>query len=132
WHLFEREDLRERFLESNEDEQIAILEEILRLEPVATMLHRKATADIGEVGVQAGEVCALDLRQANLDEAVTGPCPHMIDPDRARRMKQAGSYMSFGDGRHRCPGAQVALQESRIFLDRLFRVPGIALRQTPQ
>jgi cytochrome P450 len=42
-----------------------------------------------------------------------------------------GSYMSFGDGPHRCPGSQVALHESRIFLDRLFRVPGLRLKNEP-
>jgi cytochrome P450 len=39
--------------------------------------------------------------------------------------------MSFGDGRHRCPGAAIALQESAIFLDQLFRAPGIRLAQAP-
>jgi cytochrome P450 len=39
--------------------------------------------------------------------------------------------MSFGDGPHRCPGSQVALHESRIFLDRLFRLPGIKLASEP-
>jgi cytochrome P450 len=39
--------------------------------------------------------------------------------------------MSFGDGPHRCPGGAVALLESAIFLDHLFRVPGIRLTQMP-
>jgi cytochrome P450 len=39
--------------------------------------------------------------------------------------------MSFGDGPHRCPGSQVALHESRVFLDRLLRVPGIRMQKTP-
>ena len=39
--------------------------------------------------------------------------------------------MSFGDGAHRCPGWQVALTESRVFLDRLMRVPGIRLERAP-
>ena len=125
WHLFEQDALRKRFLDAGEEEQIALLEEILRIEPVASVLHRKPADG-------SGAVCALDIRSANTDEAVTGPCPHMIDPDRARRMRVSGSYLSFGDGKHRCPGAQVALQESRIFLDRLLRVPGLRLEQAPE
>jgi cytochrome P450 len=39
--------------------------------------------------------------------------------------------MSFGDGAHRCPGAAIALQESAIFLNQLFRVPGIRLARAP-
>jgi len=39
--------------------------------------------------------------------------------------------MSFGDGTHRCPGWQVALKETRVFLDRLLRVPGIRLERAP-
>lgn len=133
WHLLERNDLRARFLSCDEGDQIAILEEILRLEPVASVLHRKAGADvtIAEREIDVGGVCALDIRAANSDETVAGSCPHMIDPDRAKRMRVPGSYMSFGDGRHRCLGAQVAMQESRVFLDRLLRLPGIRLVGTP-
>jgi hypothetical protein len=46
-------------------------------------------------------------------------------------MKTQGSYLSFGDGSHRCPGAQVALNETRVFLDRLLRLPGIRLQREP-
>jgi len=43
-----------------------------------------------------------------------------------------GSFMSFGDGSHRCPGSQVAIAETRVFLDRLMRLPGLKLARTPQ
>ncbi len=132
WHLLERDNLRERFLAGSEDDQIAILEEILRLEPIASILHRKAAEDVAGQGPRKGAVCALDIRAANRDEAATGACPHKIDPDRAKRMGVAGSYMSFGDGRHRCPGAQVAMHESRIFLERLLRLPNIRLEGVPK
>jgi cytochrome P450 len=134
WHLFDNAELRTRFLESNEQEQLAILEEILRLEPVAALLHRRAVDDgKGTSGteIEKGGLYAIDIRSANVDEAITGPCPFAIDPDRAKRMKMVGSYMSFGDGNHRCPGSQVALHETRIFVDRLLRIPGIRLTQAP-
>lgn len=134
WHLFDRPDLLGRFLTDGEETQLAILEEILRLEPVASLLHRRARQPVvvdGASDVEADELVCIDIRAANTDEAITGPCPHMLDPDRAKRMKAIGSYMSFGDGPHRCPGAQVALHETRLFLDRLFRLPGIRLESAP-
>ncbi|TAK99465.1 MAG: cytochrome P450 [Rhodospirillaceae bacterium] len=134
WHLFGNEALLQRFLTGDEADQFAILEEILRLEPIASVLHRHADEDIElpEAGpIPADTVFAIDIRAANTDEEATGPCPYAIDPDRAKQMKGIGSFMSFGDGAHRCPGAQVALHETRVFLDRLFRVPGIRLEREP-
>jgi len=133
WHLFDNEALRGRYLAGNEQDQFAILEEILRLEPVASLLHRRSTQEIQSAkgNVAANELVCISLRDANTDEAITGSCPYQLDPDRAKRVKMIGSYMSFGDGPHRCPGSQVALHETRIFLDRLFRVPGLRLRNEP-
>lgn len=128
WHMLEDEALKQRFLAGSEDEQFAIVEEILRLEPVAGMLYRYVPDDETNTPVRYG----LDLRAANYDEEVTGPCPFALDPDRARRMKQSGNYMSFGDGPHRCPGAQLALHETRVFLDKMLRLPGIKLAQKPR
>jgi hypothetical protein len=39
--------------------------------------------------------------------------------------------MSFGMVLTTVPGWQVALHESSIFLDRLFRIPGIRLKHEP-
>ncbi|CAO5160513.1 Cytochrome P450 [Frankia sp. AiPs1] len=133
WHMFGNDSLRERFLSSDEADQITLLEEILRLEPVASMLHRAALEDIdAETGsAKKGELIAVHLRAGNVDEQIVGECPFTIDPDRAKRQRGVGSYLSFGDGSHRCPGAQVAMAESRVFLDRLLRVPGITLVREP-
>jgi cytochrome P450 len=133
WHLFERDDLRARFLAGDETDQLAILDEILRLEPVASVLQRRAAEDmaIGSGTISAGTLLAIDIRAANTDESVTGSCPHVLDPDRAKRQKSAAGYLSFGYGSHRCPGSQVAMHETRVFLDRLLRVPGIRLEQAP-
>jgi len=134
WHLFENAPLRARFLDGGEEEQLAILDEILRLEPVAAMVYRKAASDFtaadGEQ-VRAGELYGVSMRQVNTDETVAGECPFALDPDRAKRRKVAGNWMSFGDGPHRCPGAQVALHETRVFLDTLLRVPGVHLATEP-
>jgi cytochrome P450 len=128
WHLFERDDLRARFLEGDEAAQFAMLEEILRLEPVAARVYRRAAVDIAQTAggaVAAGAQFAIDIRAANTDESAVGACPHAVDPDRG------GGHLSFGDGPHRCPGAQVALHETRIFLDRLMRLPGVRLERAP-
>ncbi|KHK90448.1 cytochrome P450 [Novosphingobium malaysiense] len=135
WHLFEKPDLLRKFLEDGEAMQFAILEEILRLEPVVSILHRRVAEpcqDTDGAEYEAGDLVAINIREGNRDEAVTGVCPHAIDADRAKRNKAMGSYLSFGDGPHRCPGAQVALHETRIFLDRLFRKPGIRMEREPQ
>jgi cytochrome P450 len=95
------------------------------------MLHRRAAEPVEGV-LADGETACISIREANVDEAITGPCPFQLDPDRAKRMKVAGPYMSFGDGPHRCPGAQVALHETRIFLDRLLRLPGVRLVSEPE
>ena len=134
WHLFERDGLRKRFLSGEEADQLAILEEILRLEPVAAGLHRRVAEEIsiGSQTLAAGTLLAIDIRGVNSDESATGPCPHQLDPDRAKRLTTGGGYMSFGYGSHRCPGSQVALHETRVFLDRLLRIRGVRLEAAPQ
>lgn len=134
WYLFENEDLRARFLQGDVKDQLAILMEILRLEPVAAMIHRRLHEELPEFEgktLPAGELYGIDLRAANVDEEMVGECPFALDPDRAKRVKNLGRYMSFGDGPHSCPGWQVALHETRIFLELLFKVPGIKLDREP-
>jgi hypothetical protein len=134
WHLFDNHALRQRFLDGDDADRMAILMEILRLEPQASMIYRTAieAADgITDDTVARGERLSLNIRAANLDEADVGPDAGRIDPDRARKMKNNGAWMSFGDGAHFCPGWQVALTETRVLLDRLFRLPGIRLVRAP-
>lgn len=131
WHMFEDAALRARFLAADEARQSAILEEILRLEPVVGTLYRRVDeaftleAEGQSHAVPAGARLALDIRAANADMA-QGACPFHLEPGRA-----GAAGLSFGDGPHRCPGAAVALQESAIFLDRLLRVPGLRLERAP-
>lgn len=133
WYLFERPELRELYLNSDEQGQLNILLEILRLEPIASMLHRRVNEDMVSDGetLPSGELYAIDIRAANVDEEMVGACPFALDPERATRQRENGRYMSFGDGPHNCPGWQVAMHESRIFIDRMFRVPGIKLARAP-
>jgi cytochrome P450 len=133
WYMFERPELREQFLAADERGQLLILQEILRLEPIAAMIFRRATdpVDTRSRPVAAGSRFSIDLRSVNSDESVVGECPFQIDPERGRKQGDNGTFMSFGDGAHRCPGWQVALHETRVFVDRLLRVPGIRMVRTP-
>jgi cytochrome P450 len=134
WHMLDDEVLRQRFLNGDVEEKMAILREILRLEPLASTLGRRTTDVI--IGIDAEPIPAdtrliLDIRAANLDETKVGACPHQLDPDRARRLKISDNYLSFGAGQHLCPGRNVAIAEARVFLDRLLRLPGIRLVRAP-
>ncbi len=134
WYLFEDTALRDRFLNADVQGQMAILMEILRLEPVAAMIHRRVEEEMtapGGVTLPPGQLYGIDIRKNNVNEEMVGECPFAVDPDRATRMKDLGRFLSFGDGPHSCPGWQVALHETRIFLQQLFRVPGIRLDRAP-
>jgi cytochrome P450 len=124
WHLLENAPLRARFLEGGRADRVAILEEILRLEPVVGTLYRRTE--------EGGQPFELDIRSANGDAQAMGACPHAINPDRQRGDRVAGAGMAFGDGEHRCPGAGVALAEAETFLDKLLRVPGLKLDRAPK
>lgn len=133
-HLFDNAALRKRFLDGDDAERMAILMELLRLEPQASMIYRTTSEPVEDPALgnlPSGERLSLNIRQANLDEAVVGPEPWKIDPERAKRQKNNGAWMSFGDGAHFCPGWQVGLTETRVLLERLFRVPGIRLTRRP-
>lgn len=134
WHLLEKDDLRRRFLDGGEEVQFAILDEILRIDPVAAYVYRKAEEDLVTSDgreVKAGEQFLVDIRNINVDEQATGACPFAIDPERSKRERMPSNWLSFGDGPHRCPGAQVAMHETRVFIDALLRVPGIRLARKP-
>jgi cytochrome P450 len=123
WHMLEDKDLHDRFLATDRAGRLAILEEILRLEPVVGILYRKFEG--------SDETLALDVRAANVDPEAVGACPFAVDPNRTRADRVAGSVLSFGDGEHRCPGAGVALAEAETLLDLLMRVPGLKLARAP-
>lgn len=129
WHLLENGALRETYLSADETERQAVLQEILRLEPVVGHLYRRTTAPLmltheGEtLTVPAGALIDLDLRAANADAGTVGEAPLQLCPARSLERGVQGAVMSFGDGHHRCPGAYIALQESDVFLTRLLKLP---------
>jgi len=67
WYLFERPDMLERFKKGTEDEQFAILEEVLRLEPIVGALIRYTTEDVDTPAcghIPKGTRVVIDVRTA--------------------------------------------------------------------
>jgi cytochrome P450 len=138
WHFLEQPALRARYLAAAEPERHALLQEILRLEPVIGHLLRRATEDVsvisgGEtVTIPAGDLIDLHVYGANADESVVGEAPLAICPGRVLHAdKVTPAVLSFGDGHHRCPGAFIAIQESDIFLQCLLALPNLRIERLP-
>lgn len=139
WHLFTDAELLAAYRTADEPERLAVLREILRLEPVVSSLRRRTTAEltVGEDGarIPAGAVVEIDVGTANLDARAVGPDPERLCPSRAGRVARgadAPPVLSFGDGPHRCPGADIAILETDVFLARLFAEPGLRMRAAPR
>nr|WP_313905648.1 cytochrome P450 [Streptomyces malaysiensis] len=142
WHLFADTALLTRYQAADEPGRIAILEEILRLEPVIGRLRRRTTASLrlsgdgqepgAEVTVPAGELVDVMLHRANLDARTVGERPERLRPGRPMAGGAGAPGLSFGDGAHKCPGAAIALLETDVFLSRLFALPGIRMASPPR
>jgi cytochrome P450 len=138
WHLFTDDELRLAYVEGDEKSRVAILHEILRLEPVVSNLARWTTADIelagadGPVTIPAGARVDVGVAAANLDPAAVGDEPGQVCPARTMADGVGDAGLSFGDGPHRCPGAYIAIQETDIFLTNLFALPGLRMVQAPE
>ena len=135
WHLLEKDHLRTAFLDADYDGKIAILEEILRVDPIVSTLYRRAPEDLADKArdeFTPGQRYGLSIRDANYDPAVVGACPHAIDITRKQKLGDQAPMMSFGNGMHRCPGSPLALNETLFLLDRLLRVPGVRLASQPK
>lgn len=129
WHLLEDDALRRSYLAGTQAERHRVLHELLRLEPVASTLWRKAVRDLTvEHGgrtfhIPAGATMVLDIRTANADPATVGEGPTEVCPHRPLPAGVQVQAVSFGDGPHRCPGAFLAIEESDLFLRRLLALP---------
>jgi cytochrome P450 len=138
WHLFTDDTLRQRYCRADEPGRFALLHELLRLEPVVGNLKRRTTAELlvpsgdGTVPIPPGELVDVAVSTANLDPAAVGDEPLAVCPARPVEAGVAPAGLSFGDGPHRCPGAHVAIQESDIFLTRLFALPGLRMVRPPR
>jgi cytochrome P450 len=121
WHLLRDDALRADYVHGTESKRVAILHEILRLEPVITTLYRRAAQDtqVGGQTIPQGSLLRLSVQSANSDPAVVGENAGELCPARRLPRGVQAPVMSFGDGHHRCPGAYLAIRESDVLLRRL-------------
>lgn len=116
WHLFTDDALLAAYRAGDEQARFAILHEVARLEPPLAAIKRRTTAPVtlpGGTVIGEGERVDVSVAAANLDQA-------------------AAPGLTFGDGPHKCPGAHLAIQESDIFLTKLFALDGVRLTAPPR
>lgn len=136
WHFHQDPGLLEAFLKSDDAQSDAIVYEILRLEPVVGKLIRRSNEDISvehaneTLVIKKNSQINFEVYDINADSKVVGDDPHKICPHRAQGAKRPPTF-SFGSAHHRCPGEYVAILESRIFLKKLFSIPGLKIEGEP-
>jgi cytochrome P450 len=138
WHFLEHPALRQRYLVASETERYALLEEVLRLEPVIGNILRQATANIPiesngqQFVIPEGARINVHVHGTNADEAIVGEQPLALCPGRVLNDSRATpSVMGFGDGHHRCIGSYLAIQETDIFLQRLLALDSLQIERQP-
>ncbi len=125
WHLLGNEPLRARYLVAGQAERLAILNEIIRLEPVVGHLYRRVQQPVTftdqghEHTAQPGDLIDLCIRPANADPETVGERPLQLCPGRPLPKGVNEAVLSFGDGAHKCPGQPLAMLESDALLRRL-------------
>lgn len=138
WHLFTDDALMARYREADEPERLAVLHEIVRLEPVVSRLRRRTTAAIelpgagGPVTVPAGALVEVLVDAANTDPAAVGAEPLTVRPGRPVGDGTGAAALAFGDGPHKCPGSGVAILETDVFLTRLLAMEGVRMARAPR
>jgi cytochrome P450 len=133
--MLEKEYLREAFLAADYEGKMAILEELLRVDPIVSTLYRRAPDDLDDKAkgeFTPGQRYGVSIRDANFDPEAVGACPFAIDLSRKEWLGDQAPMMSFGNGMHRCPGSPLAFNETLFLMDRLLRVPGIRLASQPE
>ncbi len=125
WHLLRDDALRERYLVAGPDERLAILAEIIRLEPVVGHLYRRATAPVPisdgdrQWTIEPGHLVDVCVRATNTDPEAVGEEPLALRPGRSLPSGVNPTAMTFGDGSHKCPGQPLAMLEADVLLTRL-------------
>jgi len=138
WHLFTDEALRERYLAGSESERLAVVHELLRLEPAVARLKRRTTGAVeipgadGPVTVPGDALVEIFVDEANTDPDAMGDDPTTACPGRSATTGRYAAALSFGDGPHRCPGGDIALMETNVFLGHLFALDGIRMLTPPR
>jgi cytochrome P450 len=121
--LLEHPDQAAVVRDGDDDTAARAVEEILRFEPPVQVAVRIATAEtrFGDVGVPPGTAVLGLVGAANRDPA------YVTDPERFDvRRRPPRAPLSFGAGRHFCPGAALARMHAQVLFPRLLRrFPGL-------
>lgn len=131
WHLLRDASLLEQFQRADEAGRLAILTEVIRLEPVVGHLYRRVqeafdvTDGDDRIPLAPGDLVDVCVRPANADPRVVGANPLGLCPGRDLPPGVDATGLTFGDGAHKCPGQALALQEALALL-----TPLMALRPT--
>lgn len=129
WHLLDDDALRQRYLDGTEEERLAMLAEIIRLEPPVGHLYRRVTQELTftdrdtSYTAQVGDLVDLGIRQTNTDPDAFPEAPGALCPGRQRAKGVHDVGLSFGFGAHGCPGQPLALRETDALLHRLLALP---------
>lgn len=129
WHLLRNDELRRQYTEADQAGRYAILNELLRVEPVVGSLFRRLHADMTvehegtEYRFAQGDLIQILISETNLDESVVGECPADLRPGRTMAHRHKDDVLGFGEGPHRCPGLFLAIQESDMLLSALLELP---------
>ncbi|GAB2483774.1 hypothetical protein GCM10027030_17490 [Luteococcus sediminum] len=128
WHLLTTPELAEHYRSADDNERLAVLQEVIRLEPVVGHLYRRVTEPVTitdgehEVVLQPADLVDVDVRRANADVPGAdsgGADPLRLCPGRPMPPGVRPVGLAFGDGAHKCPGEPLALLEADILLTRL-------------
>ena len=117
-HLADHPEHR-RHLREHPDAIPAAVEEFVRRYSIPT-ISRSLTHDavVGDVKMKAGDFVMISTIAHGVDEQ-RWPNAMQVDFERSTR-----DHMAFGRGTHRCPGANLARSEIRIFIEEwLKRIP---------
>ncbi|MHA3685052.1 cytochrome P450 [Leucobacter sp. HY1910] len=128
-YLLREESLRAQYLKGDYRERIAILSEIIRLEPPVAHIYRRVQASTTECPHSEGALVDVNVRQANRDPQVFEPNPEAACPARQLAASER-TGLSFGDGPHRCPGSHLALLETDALVRSLLTA-GATLEREP-
>jgi cytochrome P450 len=95
-----------------------LVDEILRLEPPAFMLQRRALADVilEDVSIRAGELVRVSLAAANRDPS------KFPDAHRLRLDRVGPRHLSFGAGPHFCLGTHLGRLEAESIVSALLPI----------
>ena len=131
WRLLSQRDLYEKIVEDPSLIPVAI-EESLRFDAPVLGLYRTNTEEISLHGVSIPERSKVmaTYGAANRDPDVfESPNEFRLD----RPQEQLRKHLSFGLGRHFCPGAQLSRMEAKLALEEVaHRFPDLRLVKSPK